>query len=89
MGLSVIVCCYNSSKFITACLEHIACQNLDGITLEVILVDNNCTDDTVNIALQAWRTCGSPFILRIIEEKVSGIAYARKKGVLEAKGEIL
>jgi glycosyltransferase involved in cell wall biosynthesis len=84
--VSIIICCYNSSKLIKACLKHIACQNLEGITLEVILVDNNCTDDTINVALQAWHLFGSHFQLRITEEKVPGQAYARKNGVMEAKG---
>jgi glycosyltransferase involved in cell wall biosynthesis len=89
INFSVIICCYNSSNVIKVCLEHIAYQKLNGITLEVILVDNNCTDDTIMVALNTWYSLGSHFQLRITEEKVPGLAHARKKGVMEAKGEFV
>ena len=48
--VSVIVPTYNSSKFLEACLESIKQQNYKNI--ELIVVDNNSTDDTKEIAKQ-------------------------------------
>jgi glycosyltransferase involved in cell wall biosynthesis len=50
--------------------------------IEVILVDNNCTDGTVRIARQF------PFVT-VIREKRQGLIPARDKGFDYAKGDIL
>lgn len=46
--VSVIVPTYNSSKFLGACLESVVQQTYENI--ELIVVDNNSTDDTKKIA---------------------------------------
>jgi len=48
---------------------------------EIIVVDNNSKDKTGLIA----KKCGA----RVIKEKKQGVAFARQKGFLEARGEII
>jgi glycosyltransferase involved in cell wall biosynthesis len=88
MNISIIICCYNSANLIKPTLEHLANQKLDGLSCEVILVDNNCTDNTIEVATNVWDSCGNPFTLRIETEKQPGLSYARRRGIMTAKGEI-
>jgi glycosyltransferase involved in cell wall biosynthesis len=85
-GISIIVCCYNSSDKLKQTLEHLSKQDLDNeLKAEIILVNNNSKDNTVNCAKEIWELYKKPYPLRIFEEKQSGLTYARKKGVESAK----
>lgn len=47
-GISVIICCYNSGERIESALKSVISQNnIENINIELILVDNNSCDDTV------------------------------------------
>lgn len=87
--VSIVICCYNSSTRIKTTLQYLSKQNFDSIKCEIILVDNNCNDNTVQIAKSTWIDCKSPFPLRIEAEKQPGLSHARKKGVFAASGEII
>jgi len=86
-GVSVVVCCYNSREVISPTIKALSDQHVPpGVGYEVILVDNNCTDDTVSLAKKAWENSAP---LRIIKESWPGLIYARKTGVLQAHYSIL
>ncbi len=88
--ISVIICCYNSARRLPVTLEHLAKQKNDSnIQWEVIVVDNNSTDNTAEIAIKEWESQGSPVELRVVSEPNSGLSNARKKGILESKGELI
>lgn len=89
MDISVIICCYNSSSTIKTTLDHLAKQSLNGLKCEVLLVDNNCTDDTVKLAEKVWKQLETPFSLTIINEQNPGLSYARKAGVIASKSEVI
>jgi glycosyltransferase involved in cell wall biosynthesis len=89
MEISVIICCYNSTQRIKTTLMHLAKQKLIGMSCEIIMVDNNCTDDTVELTGAYWKSVDQPFELRILHEQRAGLSYARKKGVDAAKGEFI
>jgi len=81
-GISVILCCHNSEKKIAATLEHLAIQEpLAGGSWEVILVDNVCTDNTVNLARKVWDERKLPAPLRVIREEKPGLSNARLAGI--------
>jgi glycosyltransferase involved in cell wall biosynthesis len=87
-GVSVVVCCFNSARVIIPTIVALSRQSIPAaVGYEVILVDNNCTDDTVRLAREAWQNSDYP--LRIIEEREPGLLYARKKGVANASFDIL
>jgi glycosyltransferase involved in cell wall biosynthesis len=87
--ISIIVCCYNSDKRIGKTLEYLAKQKLNNLQCEVILVDNNCKDNTVILAQKKWKECGQPFPLLIVKENEPGLTNARKAGVEAAAGEVI
>lgn len=86
-GVSIIICVYNGASRIKETLEHLLGQQVSPeIGWEVILVDNNSTDDTVPIARQTWQS-GIP--MRVVHEPVKGITHARLRGIEAARYEYL
>jgi len=47
--ISVIVTTYNRSDLLSGCLESLVNQTLDKTQYEVIVVDNNSTDNTSEV----------------------------------------
>ena len=87
-GVSVIICCYNSDWIIARTLSALKKQIMPpGLKWEILLVDNNCVDNTVQIAQETMSDSIIPF--RVVKEIVPGLLNARKKGVAEAKYSIL
>jgi glycosyltransferase involved in cell wall biosynthesis len=58
-------------------------------TWEVVLVDNNSTDDTQSVAAKTWTQLQSPSQLRMIFESKPGLSFARSTGVLSSHGELI
>lgn len=88
VGLSVILCCYNSAAQIGPTVRALSAQKVPpGCGYEVILVDNNCTDDTVSLAKTAWSDRPQP--LRIVREEKAGLIHARRAGVAQARFDIV
>lgn len=80
-GVSVIIIAYNAEKRISPTIKHLADQKKINFDWEVILVDNNSTDNTAKVAEETWINCGSPCTLTIIKEKKQGAMFARIKGM--------
>lgn len=84
-GVSVIICCYNSSSKLLPTLQHLAAQiKMPGLDYELIIVDNNCSDDTVALAKQTWAQLSTPFPQKIITQKKAGLNFARQAGISSA-----
>lgn len=86
-GISVVICCYNSASRIEKTLEHLILQRFTNqIQWEVILVDNNCADDTVSLARRYWEKSdlGDDHLV-VIKENKPGLSEARYAGVKNAK----
>ncbi|MFA6257822.1 MAG: glycosyltransferase family A protein [Candidatus Paceibacterota bacterium] len=81
MKISLIICAYNEEKYIKACLES-AIKNSSGKFHEIIVIDNNSTDGTKEIAEKI------PGV-KIIQEMKKGANHARQKGFELATGDIL
>ncbi|QYY36320.1 glycosyltransferase [Ruficoccus sp. ZRK36] len=88
-GISVVICCYNSSERLPATLRHLqAQQDADGIAWEVIVVDNASTDNTAAVAESIWSE-KSITPLRIVHEPQAGLSYARARGAAAARYDII
>lgn len=90
-GVSIIICCYNSAKRLEPTLRAIRQLALPPqVKAELILIDNNSTDDTVALARSCWAQAPAPFPLRTISELRQGQSYARLRGTAAASyGTIL
>jgi cellulose synthase/poly-beta-1,6-N-acetylglucosamine synthase-like glycosyltransferase len=89
IGVSVVVCCYNSARRLPQTLAHLASQQVaEEIPWEVIVIDNASTDGTAEVAQRSWPQ-GSTVPLRIVHEPRLGLSYARARGFSEARYEIV
>ncbi len=89
-GVSVVVCCYNSASRIRLALEYLSKQKTAaGLQWEIILVNNNSSDNTAEIATRIWQSLRSETALYIIDEPKAGLSNARKAGVKAANYDII
>ncbi len=86
--LTAIICTYNRAKYIGPLLESIAANDLAKSEYEILLVDNNCTDNTREIC-NAFVQKHSDIHFRYTVEPEQGLSAARNRGIKEAKGDIL
>lgn len=85
-GISVIICTYNGAERIVPTLKALQAQELKPeIKVEVILVNNRSTDNTVEVAKNIWGNFHIP--LRIEYEEEPGVSRARRKGIQVAHYE--
>jgi glycosyltransferase involved in cell wall biosynthesis len=85
MHLSIIIPAFNEERLIEYCLQSIsaslAANDKPGFTSEIIVVDNNSTDNTANLARQAGA--------KVIFEPINQIGRARNAGAALAAGDWL
>jgi hypothetical protein len=77
LKLSLVIPCYNEEHGVRGVIERLPKKVVD----EVVVVDNNCTDRTAEVA----RSLGA----RVVEEKKRGYGAAYKAGLEAASGEVL
>lgn len=77
MRVSVIVPMYNVQNYIDDCLKSLAAQTISD--LDVLLVDDGCTDDTPKIA-QTY-VDRFPKRFRMVHKKNGGLSDARNYGI--------
>lgn len=86
--ISVIVCTYNRSESLQLTLKSLeTLQPPAGDTWELILVDNNSTDDTRQVVenfAQSTRLC-----VRYVLETRQGLSFARNTGIENAHGSLI
>ena len=80
MKVSVVIPVYNEEKIIKNCLESLMKQTEKPS--EIIVVDNNCADNTINV-VKKYKN------VKVIKEKKQGILYARNAGFNYATGDII
>ena len=86
MPLSVIIPTINEARHIKTCLDSLLNQSYPKDKYEVLVVDSDSTDGTIDIV----KACCSKHnnVTLIFEDKKSASA-ARNKGVEMAKGKII
>lgn len=80
LTLSIIIPVFNEKDYLGECLDSLAAQTV--MPDEVIVVDNNSTDESINIARKY------PFV-RVVTEPQQGIVYARDKGFNETHSSLI
>ena len=86
--LTVIICTYNRAKYIGPLLESIAANDLAKEEYEILLVDNNCTDNTREVC-ETFAETHKDVTFRYVVESEQGLSAARNKGIHEAKGDVI
>jgi glycosyltransferase involved in cell wall biosynthesis len=88
MLISVIICSYNRAGYITDALNSLFKQSYGLRNFEVIVVDNNSTDNT-NEVVAKWRSENIEGNFTYATEKQQGASFARNTGAALSKGEWL
>jgi glucosyl-dolichyl phosphate glucuronosyltransferase len=88
MDISVVLCTYNRASSIGKSLESLRQMSLPpDLKWELIVVDNNSTDDTRAVVTEFARTSGLK--VRYVFEPKQGLCHGRNTGVVSASGEII
>jgi glycosyltransferase involved in cell wall biosynthesis len=87
MKISLIIPTVNRSNCLKYSLPTFINQSLDTSSYEIIVIDNNSEDDTRNVVPAIMKNCKCNWKYCI--EKNQGLHYARNRGILEAKSEIV
>lgn len=80
LTLTIVIPAYNEESYLKTCLDAISAQSV--LPDEVIVVDNNSTDKTSEIAKTF------PFVT-LLHEKQRGLYFSRQTGMNSAKSEII
>lgn len=82
LTISVILPAFNVAEHLERCLTALTSQRVDDGEFEVLVVDNNSSDDTVAIA-RGFRG------VRVLHQPVQGSYAARNLGVRESSGDVV
>ena len=84
MKVSVIIAAYNIEEYIERCIESVI--NQSEIEIEIIIVNDGSTDNTLNI-IKKMSDLDERII--IINQKNQGLVEARKRGLKNANGKFI
>ena len=88
LNVTVILCTYNRAGSLATTLESLAASQLpESITWEVLVVDNNSTDQTREVVEDFCRRCQGRF--RYLFEPNPGKSRALNAAIANARGKIL
>ena len=86
--ISAIICTYNRCESLSDTLKSLIEQSIPkGWTLEILVIDNNSTDETKRVVQDASGVSRWP--IRRVREPQQGIAHARNRGLLSARGQYI
>ena len=86
--ISIIVCTYNRANYLYDALESIASNDFPRNDYEIILVNNNSTDNTEE-KCKLFAANFPEVNFRYFTENKQGLSFARNKGIAESKGDFL
>jgi glycosyltransferase involved in cell wall biosynthesis len=88
IDFTIAIRTYNRASNLPVLLDHLQTQmKVEGILWEVLIINNNCTDNTAEILQhyqQHWQ-CEAP--LKCVLELRQGAAIARRRAIEEARGK--
>ena len=84
--ITVCICTYNRSESLQRTLDSLAAQvNVEFGGIQLLIIDNNCTDDTHRV-VEAYRNVLP--VRRVLESR-QGLAHARNRAAAEYQGDVL
>jgi glycosyltransferase involved in cell wall biosynthesis len=87
IDISAVITTYNRSRSLAAALNALLSQNAGGVRYEIVVVDNNSTDDT-RARVEGLIANGHTNVRYVFESK-QGITHGRNAGIAAARGKII
>jgi glycosyltransferase involved in cell wall biosynthesis len=87
MKVSVVICTFNRSALLRDSILAVLDQDFPFAQYEVIVVDNNSSDNTKEVVAELARA--APTAIRYVFEARQGLSYARNTGISETRGKII
>lgn len=84
--ISVIVPVYNVHDYLRSCLDSLAAQTIDHSELEVLLINDGSTDDSLNICYEYAQI--DP-IFKVFDKSNEGVSATRNFGIQKACGKYI
>ncbi|HEY9635330.1 MAG TPA: hormogonium polysaccharide biosynthesis glycosyltransferase HpsE [Coleofasciculaceae cyanobacterium] len=90
MDITVAIPTYNGESRLPNVLERLRSQiNTEHLAWEILVVDNNSTDNTAKIVQDYQANWSAPYALNYCFEAEQGLAFARQRAVKEASGTLI
>ncbi|RCJ30055.1 glycosyl transferase [Nostoc minutum NIES-26] len=90
LDFTIAIPTYNGASRLRELLQRLQNQICtENFSWEIIVVDNNSNDDTAKIVQNYQENWQCPYPLKYCFELQQGAAYARKRAVQEAKGQLI
>ncbi len=87
VDLTVAIPTFNGESRLPKLLERLGTQiNTEHLNWEIIIVDNNSTDNTAKVVQEYQKTWQKPYPLKYCLEAKQGAAFARIRAIKEAQG---
>lgn len=87
LNATVLICTYNRSALLAETLDTLALTVAPTLTWDVIVVDNNSTDDTRSVVTD--RIAGFPVTLRYLFEATQGKSNALNVGIAASDADVI
>ncbi len=88
VSISIIIPIYNVEAYIRRCLESVMTQELEGATVECLIVDDCTPDKSMTIVESMVSEYNGPVSFVLLKHDVNrGLSAARNTGILQAKGD--
>lgn len=85
-SISAVVCTYNRSTLLQKCLESLVNQTVSKSNYEVIIVDNNSSDNTQEVATFFTTKFKN---ISLVRENKQGKSYALNTGISVSQGQYI
>ena len=86
--LSIVICTYNRDTYLQKCLDHLSRQTAPKDVFEVLVINNNSSDQTEQICSEFSKN-NQELLFRYLVEREQGLSFSRNLGVNQSNGEIL
>jgi glucosyl-dolichyl phosphate glucuronosyltransferase len=86
-AVTVVLSTYNRAQELPGALERLLGQSIDATAHEVIVVDNNSSDDTRSVVQRFVNSTDRT--LRYVFEPKQGLAHARNAGIAAARADVV
>lgn len=80
MKISAVICTHNREQYLEKAIKSLLDQSLSKKDYEIIVIDNNSTDNTKEICKNK---------VKYFFESKQGLSYARNRGIKESKGKFI